>query len=316
MTVRRRSYLVTPATSTRMIGKAAHSAADVVVLDLEDGVSPDRKDEARRIAAEVSRDPVWSNRLLAVRINQPGTGMALSDLSAVLGSSGSQVDLVVVPKVVAPRDVWWVDTTLTELDSQLGIEHGVGIQVLVEDVAAIERLTEIARSSDRIESLVFGPGDFSASMDADLAVAGNDRQDLYPGDVWHSVRTAISLAAHTAGVAAVDGAYGDIGNLDGYRRECVWSRTLGFTGKWAIHPAQIEIANDVYAPSREAIAAAERMVAAYDAAVAGGDGAAAHDGHLIDAATLRTARAVLDTAAALGLRGRHPQEKLTESRRP
>jgi citrate lyase subunit beta/citryl-CoA lyase len=149
-------------------------------------------------------------------------------------------------------------------------------------------------------------------MGVDLVAAGNDRPDLYPGDVWHSVRTAISVAAHTAGVAAVDGAYAAITDADGYRRECTRSRTIGFSGKWAIHPNQVAIANDAYSPTAEAIAAAERMIAAFDAATAAGQGAAAHEGNLIDAATLRTAHATLTIAGRLGLRPGDSPEQLTE----
>ncbi|GAA1559877.1 CoA ester lyase [Kribbella lupini] len=307
-----RSCLVTPAAKTSMLENAARSAADLVIVDLEDGVSWDRKDAARRLAAEASSNPVWSTRPLAVRINQPGTGLALKDLTEIVRAAGPHLDLVVVPKVTSPRDVWWVDTTLTELEAAAGANHRIGLQVLVEDVAAMHALTEIARCSTRIRSLAFGPGDFSASMGVDLVAAGNDHPDLYPGDVWHSIRTAISVAAHTAGVAAVDGAYAAITDTAGYRRECTWSRTIGFSGKWAIHPNQVAVANDVYSPTAEAIAAAERMLTAFEAATAAGLGAAAHEGNLIDAATIRTARATLTIAGRLGLRPGASPAHLTE----
>lgn len=313
MTEVHRSYLVTPASKTSMLARAAQSPADVVIIDLEDGVSWDRKTEARRLAAAASQDPVWSTRPLAVRINQPGSGLGLADLTELVASAGSHLDLIVIPKVTGPRDVWWVDTTLTELEAARGLNRRIGIQVLVEDVAAMEGLTAIARSSDRIQSLAFGPGDFSASMGLHLSAAGNDRQDLYPGDIWHAVRSAISIAARTAGVAAVDGAYASIADTTGYRRECTWSRTIGFTGKWAIHPDQIGVANDAFSPAIEEIDAAERMLVAYDAAAAAGLGAAAHEGSLIDAATLRTARATLATADRLGLRPANPHKSTLES---
>lgn len=308
-----RSYLVTPASTMSMLEKAAQSAADTVIVDLEDGVSWDRKGAARQLAAEASARSVWADRSLAVRINQPGTGLALADLTELVDSAGRHLDLVVVPKVVEPRDVWWVDTTLTELEAGARLDRRIGIQVLVEDVSAMPVLAEIAHSSGRIQSLAFGPGDFSASMGVDLVAAGNDRTDLYPGDVWHSVRSAISVAAHAAGVAAVDGAYAKIADTDGYRRECIRSRTIGFSGKWAIHPDQIAVANDAYAPTEESVAAAQRMIKAFEAAVDSGLGAAAHEGNLIDAATLRTARATLAIADRLESRAAGSPDPQTEN---
>ncbi|WP_236794230.1 CoA ester lyase [Amycolatopsis sp. GM8] len=298
---RRRSELVTPATSERMITKALGGPADVLILDLEDAVSPERKHEARVSAARALTRDDWGTRGRAVRINPPGGGLALDDLRQVVGETRAALDFVVIPKVVAPRDVWWVDTTLTEIERGLGLDHRVGIEVLIEDVAAMPELTAIAASSPRVEALAFGPGDFSASQHLDLDAAGNDREDLYPGDVWHHVRSAIAIAARIAGVAAIDGAYADLRNADGYRRECVRSRTLGFDGKWAIHPDQVAVANDVYTPGPEAVEQARAVLDAYQAATRDGAGAAAHNGHLIDAATLRAARQVV--AASLSTEG-------------
>jgi citrate lyase subunit beta/citryl-CoA lyase len=296
MVRRRRSELVTPATSERMIDKAIAGDADVLILDLEDAVSPARKHEARTAAAHALTRRAWGARTRAVRINPPGSGLALDDLRHVVGETRGALDFVVIPKVVAPRDVWWVDTTLTEIERSLGLDHRVGIEVLIEDVAAVPDLTAIANCSARTEALAFGPGDFSASQRLDLDAAGNDHEDLYPGDVWHHVRSAIVIAARIAGIAAIDGAYADLRNADGYRRECVRSRTLGFDGKWAIHPDQVGIANDAYTPGPQAVERARAVIDAHRSALGDGHGAASHDGHLIDAATLRAARQIVATA--------------------
>jgi citrate lyase subunit beta/citryl-CoA lyase len=292
----RRSELVTPATSEKMLKKAAQSPADIVIIDLEDAVTPDRKAEARQDAIAALTGLEWAGPARAVRINAPGQGQSLADLAALVPAAGSHLDLVVIPKVTSPRQVWWVATTLAELEHQAGLSRPIGIEVVIEDVAAMAELPAIARCSRRIEALSFGPGDFSASQGVDLRAAGNDRRDLYPGDVWHYVRSAMVIAARSAGIAAVDGAYAGLADPDGYRRECVMSRTLGFDGKVAVHPSQTDIANEEYAPSPDQVAAARNMIAAHEEAARSGAGAATHDGKLIDAATLRSAQRIAGQA--------------------
>src|SRR5438132_8127454 len=247
----RRSELSTPASSERMIEKAAASSADLVFLDLEDSVSPNEKVGARAKVVQALKNLDWGKKTRAVRMNDLETEYAYQDIISVVEEAGEYLDIIIVPKVKAAKDVWWVDVLLSQIEKRLQRTRRIGIEVLIEEVEAMLNVAEIARSSPRLEALIFGPADYSASQGMDRnVIEGNVA--TYPGDPWHYARNKIAIAARAAGIDAIDGAFPDYKNLDGYHRECTRAKKLGFVGTWAIHPGQIDVANHVYAPSRAA----------------------------------------------------------------
>ena len=296
MTVRlRRSELATPASSEKMIAKAAASDADLVFLDLEDAVAPAEKEAARANVVRALRDLDWGRKLRAVRVNGADTRWAHDDVLAVVGEAGDRLDLMILPKVKAARDVWFFETLLDQLEAKLGLGRRIGLEVLIEEAAALARVEEIAACSPRLEALILGFGDLSASQGVRLALAST-----YPGDLWHHARARMIVAARAHGLDAIDGPFANFRDPDGYRREATWAAALGAVGKWAIHPSQIEIANDVFAPTEQEIALARRMCEAYRAAEARGAGAAGAGGILVDAAAIRIFEAVLERARLTG----------------
>lgn len=295
----RRSELSTPGSNQRMITKAAASEADLVFLDLEDSVAATAKATAREMIVAALNDLDWGAKSRAVRINGSDTSWCHEDLIAVVTGAGAALDVIIVPKVKGPRDVWFVDTMLDQLESKLGLEPGrIGLEVLIEETEAVARVDEIAACSPRLEALILGVGDLSASQGVRL-VAGES--DPYPGDMWHYARNRLIVAARSNGLDAIDGPNADYRDLDGYRVEATWSATLGAVGKWAIHPSQIKVANEVFSPTAAEIGYAHQVMAALQEAEVAGSGAASIDGVMIDAANLRTAQAVLDRAARAGI---------------
>lgn len=282
----RRSELSTPATSPKMMAKAAASDADLVFLDLEDSVAPNEKVSARSAVAEALVSLDWGAKTRAVRINGVHTPWAHADLIEVMTRAGAALDVVIIPKVKAPRDVWFVDTLLDQLEAALGLTRRVGIEVLIEETEALARVEEIAACSPRLEALILGVGDLSASQGIRTGHIG-EAGDRYPGDMWHYARNRMIVAARANGLDAIDGPYANFRNPDGYRREAGWAATLGCVGKWAIHPSQIQVANEVFAPTPEEVERARQAVDAVRAAEAGGAGAASLNGMMIDAATAR-----------------------------
>lgn len=296
----RRSELSTPASNPRMIEKAAASNADLVFLDLEDSVSPTEKVSARDRAITALKTLDWGKKTRGVRVNDLESEYAYQDIISIVEEAGEYLDILILPKVKAARDVWWVDLLLTQIEKRLKRERHIGLEVLIEEVEALIAVEEIARSSPRLEALIFGPADYSASQGMDSKVIEGNLGS-YPGDPWHYARNKIVIAARAAGIDAIDGAYPDFRNSEGYRRECTYSHVLGFAGKWAIHPGQIEIANTLYAPTQEEIDYARKLDAAYTEALAKGIGAVAIDGKMIDVAIIRSVRNVIQKADLIGL---------------
>jgi len=294
----RRSELSTPGTSPKMMAKAAASSADLVFLDLEDSVAPAEKKAARAQVAEALLAHDWGTKTRAVRINGVHTRWAYGDLAEVVARAGSVLDVVIVPKVKAPRDVWFVETLLDELEADLGLDQRIGIEVLIEETEALARVEDIAAASPRLEALILGVGDLSASQGIRTGHIG-EPADRYPGDMWHYARNRMIVAARANGLDAIDGPYANYRNPDGYRREAGWAATLGCVGKWAIHPSQIDIANEVFAPTAEEVERARQAVEAVRAAEEGGAGAATLGGTMIDAATARIFQVTLDRAALI-----------------
>lgn len=296
----RRCELSTPGSNEKMIEKALGTAADVVFLDLEDAVAPNQKVEARGKVIQALRSLNWGNKTRAIRMNNIETEYAYQDVIEVVEKAGEYLDLIIIPKVKAARDVFWVDTLLTQIESRLKMKKKIALEVLIEEVQALINVEKIAKSSPRLEAIIFGPGDFSASQGVRMTTIGGS-VTTYPGDIWHYARSKIVVAARAAGIDAIDGPYADFRHPDGYREEATRSVTMGFTGKWAIHPSQIEIANEIYSPTKEEVDRARRLEAAYAKAENEGLGAITFDGVMIDAASVRIIRNVIDKANLIGM---------------
>ena len=295
----RRSELSTPGTSMKMMEKAAASAADLVFLDLEDAVAPGDKVDARKPIVEALNRLDWGSKTRAVRINSTGTIWCHDDLVEVVAGAGANLDVVIIPKVKAPRDVWFVDTLLNQMEMKLGLPIGkIGIEILIEETEALARVEEIAGCCPRLEALILGVGDLSASQGMRLGHIGATTEGRYPGDVWHYARNRMIVAARANGLDAIDGPWGDFKDADGYKREAAWASTLGAVGKWCIHPSQIELANEAFSPSEREVARAKQVVEAVHAAEGG---AANLNGTMIDAATARVFEVVLERAKRIGM---------------
>lgn len=230
-----------------MLEKAAASDADEVILDLEDGVAPNRKEAAREVVVEALHDVEWDADVVSVRVNGFGTGLAAADIRAVVLGAGSELDALVLPKVLGPHHVHTAATTLSELEAEAGLSDPLDLEVPIEEVEAVQTIDAVAAASERVSALMFGPGDYSASQGATLdSVGAHGDSGQYPGDIWHYVRSRMVVAARANGIDAVDGPYGDFTDEAGHRAECLRVRALGFDGKWAIHPAQVATINDVF----------------------------------------------------------------------
>jgi citrate lyase subunit beta/citryl-CoA lyase len=278
-----------------MCEKAAGSGADLVFLDLEDACAPVAKEAARSTAVAALTDLDWGRTVRAVRINGLDTEWCHGDHIEIVTGAGDALDVIIVPKARTARDVWWVDVLLTQLETKLHLRRRIGLEVLIEEAEGLSNAAEIARSSDRLEAIIFGAGDLSASLHA--RVDGNfDPVSDYPGDFWHFARVQVLAAARGAGIDAIDAPYPAYQDPDGYRRAAVHASLLGFDGKWAIHPAQVPIANEVFSPTPAEVEAARRSMEEYRAAEAKGVGAIGSDGRLVDAAHMRLAANILHKA--------------------
>jgi citrate lyase subunit beta/citryl-CoA lyase len=286
-----RSMLFVPGGRPTMIAKAAASAADAVCVDLEDSVPFEQKAEARGNAIRAFRELDFGGRARLLRINALDTPFAWRDLTEVVEAAGDRIDLVMLPKANRPRDVEFVETLL----SQIGADR-IGIEAQIETASGFLYAREIAQSSPRLEALIFGPGDYSASMQMPATSIGEfDEHDaLYPGHRWHAVMHTIVAAARAHGLRAMDGPFAAFQNTPGLDVSARIARALGFDGKQCIHPAQLDPVNRIFSPTAEEIGHAERVVHAYELAAANGRGAVTLDGRMIDAANIRMAKVVLE----------------------
>lgn len=291
----RRSELATPASSERMCEKAARAGADLVFLDLEDACAPLAKESARGTAVSALTELDWGTTVRAVRINGLETEWCYGDIVEVVTGARDSLDVIIVPKVRSARDVWWVDVLLTQLEAKLHLVRPIALEALIEEAEGLMNVAEIARASARLEALIFGAGDLSASLrsrvDGNFEPAGE-----YPGDFWHAVRVQVLAAARAAGIDAIDAPYPAYQDIDGYRRNAKHASLLGFDGKWAIHPDQVPVANAVFAPAPEEVAEAQSIIDDYRRAEASGVGAVGRNGKLVDAALMRHAHNVLRRA--------------------
>jgi citrate lyase subunit beta / citryl-CoA lyase len=293
----RRSELSTPGHSEKMIQKAAASAADLVFLDLEDSVAPPAKEAARTTVAAGLRELDWGSKTRAVRVNGPESDWIREDITHVVTEAAGALDVIIVPKVKSPEHVRVVEDLLGEVDAYPGA-GGIGLEVLIEEVEALLAVEQITRASDRLEAVIFGSGDLAASQGVRTSMLTQ-----FAGDPWLYHRTRIVLAARSAGLEAIDGPYwGAIADVNGYREECRQASILGFSGKWAIHPDQIEPANESFSPSAEELAYARRVIDVCREAEAEGRGAIALDGVMVDAVDVRLAEALLERERTLAER--------------
>ncbi len=297
----RRVELSVPGSNSKMMAKAAAIGSDVVILDLEDAVTASHKDSARTSVADALTTLDFGHSLRAVRINAPGTPWAHDDVIELVESAGECIDVIIVPKVTSPRDVWFVDTLLTELELKLRLPNRIGLELLIEEAQGLSHVEEIAACCDRTESLVLGFADLAASLGMRLdELSGDDggaSSDHYPGDIWHAARSRLVAAARANGLDPIEGPYLDYANPEGMRREARRAAAMGCVGKWAIHPSQIEIAKTVFAPTAKEIARARAAIDAMNESERAGVGAAGVGAMMLDAATSRMFQQVLDRAA-------------------
>ena len=305
-----RSELAVPASSARMLEKAPALGADVVFLDLEDAVAPDDKVEARRNAIAALRDLDWSGCAVSVRVNGLDTRWCYRDVVDVVEQAGDRLELLLVPKVGSAADVQFVATLLSQIEAERGLEP-IGLSVLIETARGMANVEEIAQSCpERLEALVFGVGDFSVFTQARARSVGGSSPDyavltdadehgrraLHWGDQWHYALARVVVAARAYGLRPIDGPFGDIGDPDAYLASARRAAAVGCEGKWAIHPSQVPLANDVFSPGAEEVERARRILEAMERAQADGKGAVALDGRLIDMALVPMARRVIEKA--------------------
>ncbi len=296
----RRCQLAVPGSSDKMMAKAAAMEVDHVFLDLEDAVAPGAKVGARTQIVNALNTLDFGTSVRCVRINDLDTHYAYEDIITVVEGAGRNVDTILVPKVRTACDVRFVDRLLSQIEGKLGLTRRIGIEVLIEEAEAIMRVEEIAGASDRLEALIFGMGDYSASQGIDpRAIAGDSG---YPGDIWHYARYKMIVAARTYGLDAVDGPFVNFKDGDWFRTECIRALQLGAVGKWAIHPSQVAIAQEVFSPSQAEVDRAYKAVAAYREAQAQGLGAIQVDGQMVDVATVRLVQRIIDRAELAGMK--------------
>jgi citrate lyase subunit beta/citryl-CoA lyase len=286
-----------------MFPKALESAADVVFLDLEDAVAPADKEQARRNVIRALLDLDWRGRAktISVRINGIDTHYMYRDVVDVVEQAGHRLDTVLIPKVGVPPDVYLVDALLTQIEAARGIPHRIGIEVLIETALGMANVEAIAAGRGRLEVLHFGVADYAASNRARTVSIGGLNPD-YPGDQWHFALSRMTVACRAYGLRAVDGPFGDFKDPEGYRAAARRGAALGIEGKWAIHPSQIALANEVFTPPEAEVQRARRILDALDAAANEGRGAAQLDGRMIDAASARMAENIVSMANEIGKR--------------
>jgi citrate lyase subunit beta/citryl-CoA lyase len=288
--------LFVPASRPAMIPKAAASAADAVCIDLEDAVAPDEKAASRANVVQALTSIDFGRRVKIVRINGLDGPFAYRDLVEVVEAAGDRLDLVMVPKVGSPRDIAFVDRLLSQIESAIRLPRRIGSEAQIETAAGFLYAREIAGSSPRLESIIFGAGDYAASMQMPSAAIGerDAHDEAYPGHRWHAVMHTIVAAARVNGLRCMDGPYAGYTDAAGLERACRIALAMGFDGKQCIHPAQLAAVNAAFSPSDAEVAKAAAIVEAYSRAVAAGQGAATHDGRMIDAANVRMARTTLE----------------------
>lgn len=296
-----RSELAVPGSNPTMFEKALNSEADYIFLDLEDAVAPPEKIKARAniIAALKGMDWSGAGKTVSIRINGLDTHYMYRDVVELIEEVGQHIDTILVPKVGVPADLYMVDAMLSQIEQAKGFEPGrIGLEALIETAIGMANVEDVAKYPNRIEALHFGVADYAASLRSRTVVIGGLNPD-YPGDQWHASLTRMLIACRSYGLRAIDGPFGGIDDPEGYMLSARRAAALGYEGKWAIHPSQIKMANEVFSPTDKEVEKAERMVVALKEAEAQGKGAASLDGKMIDAASERMARNVIATSDAI-----------------
>ena len=290
-----RSMLYVPASRPNMIEKAAASDADAVCIDLEDAVTVDEKAGSRANVVRAFRELDFGRKLKAFRINGLDTPFAYRDLIEVVEEVGDRIDVVMMPKAHLPQDVRFVCMLLTQIEHARGFTRQIGLEVQIESAKGFLWVREIAEASPRLQALIFGPGDYSATMRMPVANIGelDENDHLYPGHRWHAVMHAVVAAARANGLRAIDGPYAGYRDTSGLERSSRIARVMGFDGKQCIHPSQLSVVNEIFSPSAEEVARAKVVVDAYEEAAKTGRGAIGKDGKMIDYANIRMAKALL-----------------------
>ncbi|MDQ2066379.1 L-malyl-CoA/beta-methylmalyl-CoA lyase [Xinfangfangia sp. CPCC 101601] len=299
-----RCQLFGPGSRPALFEKMAASAADVINLDLEDSVAPADKPQARLNIIEAINSVDWGKKTLSVRINGLDTPYWYQDVVQLLENAGDRLDQIMIPKVGCAADVYAVDALVTAIERAKGRRKPISFEVIIETAAGIAHVEEIAASSPRLQAMSLGAADFAASMGMQTTGIGGTQENYYMhregakywSDPWHWAQAAIVAACRTHGVLPVDGPFGDFSDEEGFRAQARRSATLGMVGKWAIHPKQVALANEVFTPSETAVSEAREILAAMAEATAAGQGAAVYKGRLVDIASVRQAEVIVRQA--------------------
>jgi malyl-CoA/(S)-citramalyl-CoA lyase len=299
-----RCQLFGPGSRPAIFEKMATSAADVINLDLEDSVAPDDKAEARRNIIAAIGDIDWGRKTLSVRINGLDTPFWYRDVVDLLENASERLDQIMIPKVGCASDLYAVDALVSSIEAAKGRKKRLAFEVIIETAAGITHVEEIAAGSPRLQAMSLGAADFAASMGMQTTGIGGTQENYYMvrdgqkywPDPWHWAQAAIVAACRTHGVLPVDGPFGDFSDDEGFRAQALRSATLGMVGKWAIHPKQVALANEVFTPSAAAVAEAREILAAMAEAQRTGQGAAVYKGRLVDLASIRQAEVIVRQA--------------------
>jgi citrate lyase subunit beta / citryl-CoA lyase len=299
-----RSVLAVPASREKMVEKALSSAADLLFLDLEDAVAPDSKSDARRNVIRAVQELDWQGRPTFFRINSLDTPYFYRDVIEVVEEAGEGLDLILVPKVERPEDLQTLDTLLTSVELNGDLEPGrIKLEAQIETAQGLVNIDGIAHATNRLEALHFGPGDYAASVRMPQTSIGtmDEWDEAYPGHRFHYAMHRIVIAARAANLRATDGPVANYKDEEGLQKSCIIARSLGFDGKWCIHPDQIETVNEAFTPTEKEIEWARKVVGAYEEANAAGSGSISVDGQMVDAASIKMARNALDLARGAGI---------------
>ena len=296
-----RCQLFGPGSNTKLFAKMAASAADVINLDLEDSVAPSDKDIARQNVIEAINTIDWGTKTLSVRINSLDTPYWYRDVVGLLEQAGERLDQIMIPKAGCAADVYAVDALVTAIEAAKGRTKRIAFEVIIESAAGLTHVEEIAASSPRLQAMSLGAADFAASMGMQTTGIGGTQDNYYMlqgeqkhwSDPWHWAQAAIVAACRTHGILPVDGPFGDFSDDEGFRAQARRSATLGMVGKWAIHPKQIGLANEVFTPSAEAVTEAREILAAMQTATENGEGATVYKGRLVDIASIKQAEVIV-----------------------
>ncbi len=312
-----RSELAVPGSSPQLFEKAARSAVDVIFLDLEDAVAPDQKAQARKNVIQALNDIDWGTKTVSVRINGLDTHYMYKDVIDVIEQGGERLDLLMIPKVGTAADVYALDMLTSQVEAAVGRRKRLGFELIIETALGMANVDAIAAASKRNESLHFGVADYAASTRARTTMIGGPNpgygvltgsaddanRDYHWGDMWHYAVARMVVAARAWGLRPIDGPFGDFSDPEGYKAQASRAAVLGCEGKWAIHPKQIDLANEVMGPSEADVEKARRILEAMEQATKEGKGAVSLDGRLIDIASIKQAETLVKKAEQIAAAG-------------